>query len=82
MLKVYNGLKGLLTGKNIDEIKEELSNIIKDIEKGEYLIVDIPFNETSFLNVVQDEDGETIVTNFEEAKELITDCQNGKILKL
>jgi translation elongation factor EF-1beta len=82
MLEVYEDLKGLLKVNNVEKIKEGITKILKNIEKGEYLVIDIPFGETDLINILQNEDGETITTDLEEARKLIDDCQYGKLLKL
>ena len=82
MLKVYEQLNELSKETDVEILKNGINKILKNIESGEYVVIDVPFGKVDFVNVLNDEDGDVIITDLERAKELIEECQNGKILKI
>jgi len=82
MKEIYLKLKQIEKIENLEMLKKELISVIHNIEKAEYIVVDMPFNDVEFLNFIQDEEGEVIVTNFMQADEVLKECQQGKLLKI
>lgn len=78
MKDIYTKLKEIRNSKNLIQLDE----IIKEIEKSQYIVVDIPFNNVDMFNVCQNEEGEIKISDFSNALELLQGCQQGKLLKI
>lgn len=82
MKEIYLKLRLIEKIENFEMLKKELIEVIHNIEKAEYIVVDMPFNEVNSLNIVQDDEGEVVVTNLIQAIEILKECQQGKLLKI
>ena len=82
MLNVYRKLKKLDELNDISDVKDGIAEILQEIESGTYIVVDVPFGADSNVNIVQDNVGEVVSTDFEGAVKVADECISGRIIKL